>query len=333
MTSRGRERALLLLACLLGLLVACILSLMIGARTIAPATVWEALVDPRPIPEHAVIWDGRVPRTLLGLVAGIALGVAGALIQGLTRNPLADPGILGVNAGAAFFVVLAVGFFGVGTIKGYIWFAFVGALLASIAVYLIGSGGRRDVNPMRLTLAGVATGAVLTGIASGIALVRPEAFDHMRAWNVGSLDVRSLEPLVTILPFVAIGVLLAAVASRGLDALAMGEDVATSLGSSVLVTRLCSVVAITLLAGAATAATGAIAFVGLMVPHVARRLCGPDQRWIVAFTIVLAPVLLLVADILGRVAVPGEMQAGVVTAFVGAPFLVMIARRRRVIAL
>ncbi|GAB95620.1 putative ABC transporter permease protein [Kineosphaera limosa NBRC 100340] len=315
------------------LAIVVVLSLAVGARTIPPATVWEALVDPRPTPEHATIWDGRIPRTLLGIVAGVALGVAGALIQGLTRNPLADPGVLGVNAGAAFFVVIAVGFLGVASISGYVWFAFAGAFVSSVAVYLIGTGGRRDVNPMRLTLAGVALGAVLTGIGSGIALLRPEAFAHMRAWNVGSLDVRSLEPLMTIAPFVLTGLVLAAVASRGLDALAMGEDVAQALGSSVLATRLCSVVAITLLAGAATAATGAIAFVGLMIPHVARRLCGPDQRWIVVFTIVLAPILLLSADVLGRVAVPGEMQAGVVTAFVGAPFLIAIARRRRVIAL
>lgn len=298
-----------------------------------PLRVFEALVDPGPTADHATVWDGRVPRTLLGLVAGMALGVAGALIQGLTRNPLADPGILGVNAGAAFFVVLAVGFLGIASISGYIWFAFLGALVASVAVYVIGTGGRREVNPMRLTLAGVALGAVLTGIASGIALLRPEAFAHMRAWNVGSLDVRSLDPLTTILPFVLTGLVLAAAAGRGLDALAMGKDVAASLGSNVLTTRVLSVVAVTLLAGAATAATGAIAFVGLMIPHVARWICGPDQRWIIAFTVVLAPILLLSADIIGRIAVPGEMQAGVVTAFVGAPFLVALARRRRVIAL
>lgn len=330
---RSARLSLLLLACLGLLVVVALLSLMIGARSIPAATVVEAIVDRQPTPEHAAIWDGRIPRTLLGLAAGGALGVAGALIQGLTRNPLADPGILGVNAGAAFFVVLAVGFGHVASIAGYIWFAFAGALAAAVGVYVIGTGGRRDVDPLRLTLAGVALGAVLTGMGTGIALLRPEAFAHLSAWHVGSLDVRSLQPLTTILPFVLLGLALAGVAGRGLDALAMGEDVARSLGSHVLATRLCAVAAITLLAGAATAAAGAIAFVGLMIPHLARRIVGPDQRWIIAYTVVLAPILLLVADILGRVLVPGEMAAGVVTAFVGAPFLVAIARRRRVIAL
>jgi iron complex transport system permease protein len=186
------------------------------------------------------------------------------------------------------------------------------------------------VNPVRLTLAGVALGAVLTGVGSGLTLLNPKAFDHLRSWSVGSLDIRSMDTVVAVAPFMAVGLVVALFAARGMNAVALGEDLATALGSSVNRTRILGVVAITLLSGSATAAAGAIGFVGLTVPHVARWIVGPDQRWILAATLVLSPILLLVADVVGRVAVPGELQVGVVTAFIGAPVLIALARRRKV---
>lgn len=247
-----------------------------------------------------------------------------------TRNPLADPGILGVNAGASFAIVIAIGVFGVSSLGGYIWWAFAGAVVTTLAVYLIGTSGRNVANPVRLTLAGVALGAVLTGVSSGLTLLNPKAFDHLRSWSVGSLDTRSMDTVLAVAPFMAAGLVVALFAIRGMNAVALGEDLATALGSSVNRTRILGVVAITLLSGSATAAAGAIGFVGLMVPHVARWIVGPDQRWILAVTLVLSPILLLVADVVGRVAVPGELQVGVVTAFIGAPVLIALARRRKV---
>lgn len=196
-------------------------------------------------------------------------------------------------------------------------------------VYLIGTAGRQ-VDPVRLTLTGVALGAVLTGIGSGIALLRPEAFDRLRSWTIGTVDVRSSEPTWTILPFVAAGLLLAVAAARGLNAVALGDDLASALGVGVLRTRIASITAITLLAGSATAAAGSIAFVGLMVPHAARWIVGPDQRWILALSALIGPALMLVSDVVGRVSTAGELPVGVVTAFVGAPLLIALARRRRV---
>lgn len=316
----------------LALVATILLSIAVGSKDIPLPTVIEALFAYNDAnDDHAIIMALRVPRTLLGLLVGAALGLSGALIQALTRNPLADPGILGVNAGAAFAVTIGVGFFGVGTISGYVWFAFAGAIGATVLVYAVGSVGRGAATPIRLTLSGIAVGAVLSGISSGLALLDPETFDRLRFWNAGSLGVTGFDPVFAVAPFLIVGVLLALVVARPLNAIALGDDLATSLGANIARTRAIVVVAVTLLAGAATAAAGPISFVGLMVPHVARWLIGPDQRWIVAFTILLSPILLLSADIVGRVVMrPGELQVGIVTAFVGAPVLILLARRRKV---
>lgn len=330
----GRRASLGWIAVLLAmLLAACVLSLMIGARPLSPGTVLEALFARNDAdPDHAVVWDGRVPRTLLGLLAGSAIGAAGAVIQGLTRNPLADPGVLGVNAGAAFCVVIAVGVLGVQSLLGYIWFAFAGALLAALAVYAVGRS-RGGADPIRLVLAGVALSAVLEGIGQGLSLVMPQAFDRLRTWAIGSIDIGTLTPVLSIVPFVLVGLVLALLSSRGLNGLALGDDAATSLGVSVATTRVIAVAAITILAGAAAATAGVIVFLGLMVPHIARAITGPDNRWVIALSILIAPIVLLIADVVGRVILPGEMAAGIVVAFVGAPFLIAIARRRKVIEL
>lgn len=307
-------------------------SLLIGARTISVSTAWNALfVHDASIVEHIIVRDYRLSRTLLGVLCGAAFGVSGALIQAATRNPLADPGILGVNAGAAFFVTLAVGLFGVHSIDAYLWFAFLGAILVTLAVYALGTAGRDGATPVRLVLAGVALSAVLGGIGTAITLLDPQAFDSMRFWSIGSVAGRNMEIVVSVAPFIAAGLVIALIAARSLNAVALGDDLARSLGANILRSRILTVIAVTLLAGAGTAAAGPIGFVGLMVPHVVRWFVGPDQRWIIPMTMIYAPVLLLSADIAGRLILfPGELEAGIVTAFIGAPVLILLARRRQV---
>jgi iron complex transport system permease protein len=328
-TNAGR---LFWLVVALGVLVAVVLaSIAVGSKDIPLSTVLDALFHYNDSDDHAIILALRVPRTILGVLVAMALGVSGALIQALTRNPLADPGILGVNAGAAFAVSMGVGVFGITAVNQYIWFAFAGAVAATVLVYAIGSVGRGSATPVRLTLAGIAIGAVLSGVTSGLALLDPVTFDRLRFWGAGSLTAPGFDNIVTIAPFLLLGIGLAVVVARPLNAIALGDDLAAALGANIGRVRTVVVVAVTLLCGAATAVAGPIGFVGLMVPHVARWIVGPDQRWITAFTLVLSPILLLSADILGRVVMrPGELQVGIVTAFVGAPVLILLARRRKV---
>jgi len=320
-----------LLICLAVLLLAVLASIAVGSRDIPLPTVIDALFAYDDSNDHAIVQSLRLPRTLLGLLIGAALGISGALIQALTRNPLADPGILGVNAGASFFVLIAVGYLGMTSLQSYIWFAFLGAIVTTVMVYAVGSSGRNGATPVTLTLAGVAIGAILGGVSTALTLLNPTAFDRMRYWAAGALSGGSYEAVTTVAPFIAVGLLLAAIMARPLNAVALGDDLAKSLGANIVRTRTVVVIAVTLLAGGATAAVGPIGFVGLMVPHVARWIVGPDQRWIMAYTVVLAPVLLLVSDIIGRVVMrPGEIQVAIVTAFIGAPVLILLARRRKV---
>ncbi|WP_235038208.1 iron ABC transporter permease [Microbacterium sp. 18062] len=307
-----------------------LLSVAVGSKDIPLPVVIDALLNDTGQGDAYVIWDMRIPRTVVGLAIGAALGIAGALIQALTRNPLADPGILGVNAGAAFFVALGIAVFDVTSIGGYVWFAFAGALVVTVAVYVIGSAGRGGADPIQLTLAGVAIGAVLSGIVTAMVLMDPRTFDRMRNWNAGSIVGRGWDVLLPVLPFLVLGVLLAIVAARSLNAIALGDDLARSLGADITRTRVLVIIAVTLLAGGATAIAGPIGFVGLMVPHIARWIVGPDQRWILAYTLTLAPSLVLAADVLGRIVVrPGEFPVGIVTAFVGAPVLILLVRRKK----
>lgn len=316
------------------LLIVLLVSVAIGSKDIPLGTVVGALINNTGLGDAYVIWDMRIPRTAVGFCVGLALGVSGALIQALTRNPLADPGILGVSAGAEFFVALGIAVFGVTSIGGYVWFALVGALVVTIAVYLIGSAGRGGADPVQLTLAGVALSAVLSGIVSGMVLNDPKSFDQMRGWYAGSIVDRGWDILLPVLPFLAVGVLFAVLAVGPLNAIALGDDLAQSLGAHVIRTRVIVVIAVTLLAGGATAIAGPIGFVGLMVPHIARWFTGPDQRWIFAFTLILAPALVLVSDIIGRLVMrPGELPVGIVVAFVGALVLIVLVRRAKVSAL
>jgi len=310
------------------LLLLLALSLMLGAKSIAIHDVYLALTTRCDSADCIIVREARLPRTLAGLMAGCALGLAGALMQSLTRNPLADPGILGVNAGAGFAVVLGIALFGADSPADWLGFAFSGALLASLLVALTGALGGGRVNPVRLTLAGVALGAVLEGMTSGLSLLNPDIYDHLRFWHSGSLDIRSVAVLRVTYPAVAVGVLIALLLSRSLNSLSMGGDLATALGTRVARTQILGLLAIALLSGAATAAVGPIAFVGLMTPHLARWLWGNDHRWMLPGTLLITPCLLLAADILGRLMVPGELRVAVVTALIGAPMLIVLVRRK-----
>ncbi len=326
-------RARRLAAVLLGvgaLVIAVALSLGLGSKGLSIGEVIDGLGGSGG-EAGSIMREQRVPRTVAGIVVGAALAVAGALIQAFSRNPLADPGILGVNSGAAFAIVVGVAFFGQTTASGYIWFSFAGAIAATVLVVLIGASGRRGPDPLRLTLAGVAVGAVLSGFTSAISLLLPSVFDRLRYWGAGTLAGRDLDLITFIVPFVVVGLVLAVLVARPLNAVALGDDVAATLGARTTLARVGSIVAVTLLCGAATALAGPIAFVGLMVPHAVRWFVGPDQRWIVAVSMLAGPVLLLVADVLGRLVLPsGELPAGIVTAFVGAPVLIVLVRRRKV---
>jgi iron complex transport system permease protein len=318
----GRLRLVGLVLAIAILAVIVVVSIGVGARDIAPATIWSAITAfDIANDEHVMIQELRVPRTVVGLIVGPALGVCGALIQAYTRNPLADPGILGVNAGATFGVAAATGLLGLTAPLAYVWFALAGAAAITIVVYVLGSLGGSGATPVKLTMAGVALSAVLGGMTSAIILSNRATFDDMRFWGVGAIGGRSLDVVLSFAPLIVVG-------------LALGDDLGISLGVKTRRTRVIVVVAVTLLAGTATALAGPIGFIGLMVPHAVRWFVGPDQRWIIAFTIVLSPILLLVADIVGRIILPsGELRVGLVTGIIGAPVLILLARRRSVSAL
>ncbi|GGR83635.1 iron ABC transporter permease [Streptomyces rubiginosohelvolus] len=337
MTRPARWRPALLVAALAALLaVLCLLSIGLGALSIPPGDVIKALTGQPTGPRiEDVIWSVRIPRTALGLAAGAALGLSGCVMQALTRNPLADPGILGVSAGAAFAIVIAAGVAGIGSLFGYIWFAFAGAMAASVVVYLLGRMGRSGSTPVKLALAGVAVTAVLSSLTSAVVLTDPAALDRFRFWSAGSLADQDASTVLRILPFLGLGSLLALASAPALNSLALGDDVAASLGRKLGLVRLQGVVAVTLLTGAAVAVIGPVVFIGLVVPHVARVLAqyaglGPDHRWLLPLSAALAAGLLLGADILGRViARPVEVQAGIIVAFIGGPFFIALVRRRR----
>jgi len=314
-----------------GLLLVAFLSVTQGSRDIGLGDVLRALggLGSGSI-DDTVTLELRVPRTLLGILAGAALGVAGAILQGVTRNPLADAGIMGVNPGAAAFVVFAITVLGVRGVGGYIWFAFAGALAAIALVYAVASLGREGATPVKLALSGAAVTAGLGSVTTGIVMTNVDALNELRFWQVGSLAGRYAAILLGVAPFLLAGLVAALFLGRALNGLALGEDLARGLGQRVRLTRAAAFAVVAILAGAATAACGPIVFVGLVVPHVARFVCGPDYRWILPYSLLLSPLSLLAADVLGRVvARPGEVQVGVVLAAIGAPVFVLIARYAR----
>jgi iron complex transport system permease protein len=325
-----RVLGLLLLA--VGVVVVTFVSLALGTRQIELAVVVDAILSPvSGNNDHAVVRDLRVPRTVIGLLAGAALAVAGGIMQGLTRNPLADPGLLGVNAGASLFVVLGITFLGITAATGYVWFAFAGAAAATVLVYAVGAGRGGSPTPVTLTLAGAAVTAVITSVITLVLLQNLDTLNQYRFWSVGSLVGRELSTVAVVIPFLAAGFLLAIVVARMLNVLALGEDVARGLGQNVTLARALAAVAIVLLCGGATSIAGPIVFVGLVVPHIVRRFTGPDYRWILAYSFLLGAILLVLADVVGRLIVqPTELEAGIVVAFLGAPVMIALVRRSRV---
>ncbi|GAA1599590.1 iron chelate uptake ABC transporter family permease subunit [Leucobacter chromiireducens] len=329
----ARTTGLIIAAVILA--AAVIASLAVGAKAIEPATVIDALTAfDEEDPLHLTVMELRFPRTVFAVLVGAALAVCGALIQAFTRNPLADPGILGVNAGASLAVTFAVGVLGLTAPGAYVPFALFGALALTLLVTLLGSLGPSGGSPGKLTLAGVALGAACTGLTTAIVLQNHSTLQVMRFWGVGAVGGRTLDQVVWAGPLILVGLLLGFACARSLNALALGDELAGALGTRIAVTRVLVVLAVTLLAGTSVAAAGPIGFVGIMVPHAVRWFTGPDQRWVLAYSVIVGPIFLLLADILGRVALPnGELRVGIVTGVIGAPVLIALVRRRRVISL
>lgn len=330
---RRRTRRLLAAAVALALLgLALLASLALGSKPLVPGQVWHALVAPDGQEASTIVRELRFPRTVLGLVVGPSLAVAGVLLQALTRNPIAEPRLLGISAGASLGVVLAIAVFGIGTLAGYVWFGIGGALLAGALVFGVANRIRDGANPVTLALIGAALDATFGAIVLALLTVDSRTFEKYLFWVVGGLAGRETAVTLQVLPFVLAGLLLAAAVARGLNALTLGDDVATGLGNRIGLVRVGGGVAAVLLTGAAVAAAGPIAFVGLAVPHLARVLVGADLRWILGLAALLGPALLLGADVVGRlIAPPGEVPAGIVTALVGAPILALLVRRARVV--
>ncbi|MET0296015.1 MAG: iron ABC transporter permease [Microbacterium sp.] len=315
--------------------IAVVLSLGVGARPIAPATVLDALLHFDPSDnDHVVVITQRVPRTIIGLLVGVGLAIAGTVMQGLTRNPFADPGLLGVNAGASVAVLCAIVLLGLTRPTGFVWFAFAGAALAAVLVAVVGSRGPDGANPAKLALTGAAVTAGLTAVTLLILTTQSAALDTYRYWSVGALTGRDLQTVVLVVAPLLVGVVLAAAIAPGLNLIALGDDTATGLGHSVSRTRGIGVTATVLLSGSATALAGPIVFLGLVVPHTLRALVGGSYGRLIAAGAPLGAAFLLFADVAGRViAPPGEVQAGVVVAFVGAPVLIALVLRGRRVAL
>ncbi|MDO4258912.1 MAG: iron chelate uptake ABC transporter family permease subunit [Actinomycetaceae bacterium] len=306
-------------------------SIFFGSNMGSPAQTWEAIIHPSNSETSVIVWSLRMPRTILGIVVGVAYGVAGALIQAITRNPLADTGILGVNAGAGFAVTIGVGIFGVAGNNSMMLWAMGGALLATGAVYIIGGMGESGASPATLVLAGVALGALLGGVSSALVLLDPDTFERIRRWGLGTIVTVNYHDVLQLGPYIVVALGIAAAIAHSLNAAALGDDLAITLGARLIRTRILGIIAVTILAGSATAITGGLSFVGLMIPHIVRWFTGPDQRWILAYSALAAPSLVLSSDVIGRlIAWPGEIEVGIITAALGAPLLIALVRRRKV---
>ena len=325
--SRARLLRLLGLAAALVLIAAC--SVMIGSRDVGVSDVLATLGGSTDGFGPAAVAK-RIPRTLLALLAGAVLGVSGAVMQGVTRNPLADPGILGINTGASLAVVVGIAWFGLTAASTYIWVAILGAALTAVLVYTLGSLGQGGATPLKLALAGTATGAALTSFISAVVLPRSDIGDSVRSWQIGGVGGGTYDSLQQVAPILALGAALCLLSARGLNSLALGDDLAAGLGERVMVTRALASLGAVVLCGAATAVTGPIGFVGLVVPHACRLLIGSDHRWLLPFSAVAGAALLTAADVVGRiVARPEELDVGIVTALLGAPFFIAIVRRQK----
>ncbi|MBW3578135.1 MAG: iron ABC transporter permease [Actinobacteria bacterium] len=318
------------LAGVVALAIAGLLSLRIGSVSLTTGEVLGAFTDFDGSNAHLIVRSLRLPRTVIGIGVGAALAAAGVVMQAITRNALASPSVLGINSGAAFGVVTAVFVLGVSSPSVYLWFAFAGALGAAALVYLVGSVGASGPTPVKLVLAGAVVTALLSAWISTVLIFDQRSLDEVRSWLAGSLAGRDLATFGHVAPFLAVGLVVAFALARSLNTISLGEDVAANLGQNVAVVRGASTVVVVLLAGAAVAAAGPVGFVGLAVPHAVRTVVGPDHRWLLPVSVVGGPVLVLGADVLGRVvARPSEVQVGIVTAIIGAPVLIHLVRGRQ----
>ncbi|MFD3684777.1 FecCD family ABC transporter permease [Nocardiopsis sp. NPDC058631] len=328
-----RARSFWLLLSLLVLVAAMLASVAWGSRTVGLADVLAALGGADQTLEQAAVTK-RVPRTLLAVIVGAALGLAGAVMQGVTRNPLADPGILGVNTGASLAVVTGIVFFGLASPTSYIWVAIAGAAASAAFVYTVGSLGRGGATPLKLALAGAATSAAFSSLVTAVIMPRNDMAGGFRQWQIGGVGGASFDSVTRVLPFLAVGLVLCLLSARSLNSLALGDDLAAGLGERVALVRATAALGAVLLCGAATAVAGPIMFVGLVVPHTCRLLIGVDHRWLLPFSALLGASLLTAADVVGRVvARPSEVEVGIVTALIGAPVFIYIVRRQKVRAL
>lgn len=311
-----------------GLLLVCLLSsISLGAAGIAPETVWQAIFQFDGSTEHLIIRTVRLPRSILAVVVGAALAVAGAITQGLTRNPLAAPDILGINVGAALAMVLAV-FLG-GSGSGYLGFAFAGAAIAAVTVYWLGSLGRSGLTPLKLVIAGAALSYLLGALTTGILILSQRTLDEIRFWLAGSLAGQDMASMLPVLPYIAVGLGASLALGRQLTLMTLGEDVAQGLGLQTAWVKVGGAIAVVLLAGSSVALAGPIGFVGLVIPHMVRFVVGVDYRWILPYAMIAGGILLSIADTAARLVIrPQELPVGIMTALVGAPFFIYLARSK-----
>ena len=334
MTTASRDRShqslLLIIGLLLGIFIlglSLIASITWGAADIAFNDIYQSFTAYNGSTNHLIIRTVRLPRSLIAMLVGASLAVAGAIMQGLTRNPLASPGILGVNAGAAFAVVVGTFIAGSSSLTIYAWYAFAGAAISAIAVYFLGSLGRGGLTPFNLTIAGAALTAFISSITSGILILSQRTLEEIRFWLAGSVAGRDLNLLLQVLPYICVGLVLAIALSRQITILSLGEDTARSLGQSTALIKILAAISIILLAGASVAIAGPIGFVGLIVPHIVRLIVGVDYRWILPYSAILGAIMMLIADLCGRLIIqPSELPVGLVMPLIGAPFFIYLIR-------
>ncbi|WP_124728528.1 FecCD family ABC transporter permease [Staphylospora marina] len=320
---------------MIGLLIVAVLmvalaaaGVMLGYTRIPWREAVDALIGYDGSREHIVVRHQRIPRTLVGMAVGASLATAGAVMQALTRNPLASPGLFGINAGAAFFIVIAVSFFSFSSLQAFSWIAFFGAAVSAIAVFAAGSLGREGATPLKLILAGAAMTAMFSSLTQGVLVVHEKTLEEVLFWLVGSVQGRSLDLLLPVIPWMIAGWIGALLLAKPLNLLMLGDEVAQSLGMRTGLVKTAAVAVVILLAGGSVAVAGPIGFVGIMVPHLARALFGNDHRWLLPACMVLGASLLVAADIGARfIIMPEEVPVGVMTALVGVPFFIVIARR------
>lgn len=317
--------------CMILLLIIAIFSISFGAKQIAFSKVIDVILGKDVDSLEATIIQQRIPRTVFGILAGGALGISGALMQSITRNPIADPSILGVNTGASLFVVAGIAFLNITAAYQYIWLAIIGAGLTAFFVYAVASIGKDGATPLKLALSGAAVSIVLGSLVSTIMLPDNRVLQAFRFWQIGSIGSATWDNISLISPFLIIGFIISMFISGYLNNLALGDEAATALGTNVVITRSVGALASVLLCGATTALAGPIGFVGLIIPHLVRLIYGSEMGKILPLSFLGSGILLLLSDVIGRIiGSPGETEVGIITAVFGAPFFIFAIRKGRV---